>query len=107
FGPRIPVSSAKLRARPEPPSPHRIDGESRCRRGQRRDGILLRATPEERPRPQAMADSRRAADRDHHLDREDLPPTTPTGPPGPIDPHRVRDHHEPDRQPGGLTPADT
>src|SRR5699024_907013 len=70
-------------------------------------GILLRPAPEERPGPQALADSRRAADRDHHLDRTHLPPSSPTGSPGPIDPHRVRDHHEPDRQPGGLTPADT
>lgn len=33
--------------------------------------------------------------------------TPPTSPTGPIDPHRLRDHHEPDRQPGGITPADT
>ncbi len=70
---------AKLRARPELPSPHRIDGESGCRRAQLRDGVLLRSAAEERPGPQEVADSRRAADRDHHLDRADLlPPTPPT-----------------------------
>src|SRR5699024_9427945 len=73
-------------------------------RGQRRDGVLLRASPEERPGSQALEDPRRAADRHHHLDREDLPPTTPAGPPGSIDPHRIRDHHEPRRGTRGLRP---
>src|SRR5690606_34398556 len=48
-----------------------------------------------------------APDRDHHLDRADLSPPPPAGQSGPIDLHRVRDHHEPDRQPGGLNPAVT
>lgn len=43
---------------------------------------------------------------DHHLDRTHLPPSSPAGSPGSIDPDRVRDHYEPDCQYGGLTPAD-
>lgn len=40
--------------------------------------------------------------RHHHLDRTHLPPTTTTGPPRPIDPCRIRDHHDP-RRTGGVT----
>src|SRR5699024_477547 len=80
------------------------DGASRCRWRQRRDGVLLFAAPEERPGPQALADPRGAPDRDHYLDRADLSPPPQAGPPGPIDPHRIRDHHEPGREPRGLTP---
>src|SRR5690625_2935 len=92
------------RIQAEPSSPHRIDGPGRCRRRQRRDGIILRTAPEERAGPEAVADPRRAADRDHHLDREDLSPTPSAGSAGPVDPHRIRDHHEPGREPRGLTP---
>src|SRR5699024_5667452 len=94
----------EVRARSEPSPPHRIDGASRCRWRQRRDGVLLFAAPEERPGPQALADPRGAPDRDHYLDRADLSPPPQAGPPGPIDPHRIRDHHEPGREPRGLTP---
>src|SRR5690625_7481827 len=58
---------------------------------------------EERPGPTPLADPRGAADRDHHLDREDLSPSAPAGSPGSIDPHRIRHHHEPGRT-RGLTP---
>src|SRR5699024_10788901 len=112
---RISVQVTKIRTRPEPSSPRRVDGPGRCRRRQRREGIVLRAAPEERPGPQAPADPRRAPHRDHHWghlplageDREDLSPTPPAGSPGPIDPHRIRDHHEPGRGPRGLTPTVT
>ncbi len=57
----------------------------RCRR-QRREGVLLRAAAEERPEPQTVAHSRGAPDRDHHLDRTNLPPPPPAGQPGPVDP---------------------
>ena len=50
---------------------------------------------EERPRSAHLDDSRRAANRDRHLDRTHLPPPTTTEPPRPIDPHRIRDHHDP------------
>ena len=46
---------------------------------------------------------RRAADRDRHLDRTDLPPPPPAGRPRPIDPHRVRDHHDHTSRSGCLT----
>ena len=57
-----------------PPRHGRIDGESRCRRRQRGHGELLRAAAEERPRPPCLGHPPGAADRDRHLDREDLPP---------------------------------
>src|SRR5699024_10676255 len=68
------------------------------------DGVLLRTAPEERPGPEAVADPRRAPDRDRHLDRTQVSPPPSTGPSGSIDPHRIRDHHEPGREPRGLTP---
>ena len=49
---------------------------------------------EERPRPPHLGHPRGAADRDRDLDRADLPPPPPTGRSRPIDPHRVRDHHD-------------
>ncbi|NYJ66189.1 transposase InsO family protein [Pseudoclavibacter chungangensis] len=57
----------------------------------------------ERPRPPLLDHTRTAADRDSDLDRADLPPPTPSSPPGPFDAHRVRDHHEHDRRTGGVT----
>jgi putative transposase len=48
-----------------------------------------------------------AADRDRHLDRAHLPPTPASETPGPIDPRRVRDHHDPSRSPGCINPAVT
>ena len=54
-----------------------------------------RAAPDQTapPGPPPLGHPTAVADRDHHLDRTDLPPTTPTSPPRPIDPHGVRDHH--------------
>ena len=46
--------------------------------GQRRDGVLPRAVTEERPRPAPLAHTRRAALRDHPLDRTHLQPPPPT-----------------------------
>ena len=78
------------------PSRHgRIDGPSRLRRRQRRDGIILLTPAEERLGPARLGDPRRAAHRDRHLDRTHLPPPPTPDPPRPIDPHRIRDHHDP------------
>src|SRR5699024_4520446 len=104
FGPRIAVPVAEVRARAEPSPPHRLNGKGRRRRRQCGDGVLLRTAPEERPGPEAVADPRRAPDRDRHLDRTQVSPPPSTGPSGSIDPHRIRDHHEPGREPRGLTP---
>src|SRR5690606_22129268 len=49
-----------------------------------------------------MGHTRRAPHRDRDLDRTHLPPTPQTSPPRPLDPHRIRNHHEPHRHPGGL-----
>jgi putative transposase len=38
---------------------------------------------------------RRPAHRDHHLDQTHLPPPPTPSPSRPIDPHRIRDHHDP------------
>ena len=38
---------------------------------------------------------RRTPHRDRHLDRTDLPPPPTTTRPRPVDPHRIRDHHDP------------
>jgi hypothetical protein len=78
-------------------------GPGRLRLRQRRNGELLQPAPEQRPQPPNLRHPRAAADRHRHLDRTHLPPTPPTSHTRPIDPHRVRDHHEPDRRPGGLT----
>ncbi len=64
---------------------------------------LLLPAAEERPRPPPLGHPRRAADRDRHLDRTHLPPTPPASRPRPIDPHRIRDDHDHNRHPGGLT----
>ena len=55
----------------------RVDGPSRRVRRQRRDGIVLLAAAEERPRPATLGHPRRAPAHDHHLDRTDLPPPAP------------------------------
>lgn len=73
------------------------------RRRQRGDGIILRAAAAQRPRPATLEQSRATPDRDRQLDRTDLPPQTPAGPPGPFDAHRIRDHHQHSRI-SGMTP---
>ena len=83
------------------------DGPSRRGRRQRRHGIVLRAAPEERPRPSTLGRPRRSAPCDRHLDRTHLSPTAPPSPARPIDPHRVRGDHHTRRQPCGLTPHPT
>ena len=93
-GPRIAISKQEVRPRSRPSRHGRIDGPSRCCRRQRRHGELLLPAPEERPQPPALGHPRRTADRDRDLDREDLSPPPSTGRPRPIDPHRVRDHHD-------------
>src|SRR5699024_3147886 len=63
-----------------------------------------RSTAEKRPRSAPLADPRRAPHRDRALDRTHLPPASPPEPARTIDPHRIRDHHEPGRAHRGLTP---
>ena len=53
--------------------------------------------------PPLLDHARRAADRDRHLDRANLPPPSPSGTSGSFDAHRVRGHHEHDRRTGGVT----
>lgn len=57
----------------------------------------------ERPGPTPLGHSRAPTDRDRYLDRDDLPPPTATGPPRPIDAHRIRDHHDHTSRPGCVT----
>ena len=76
-----------------------------CR--QRRHGVLLQPVAEERPEPPApLADPRGTTPSDHHLDRKDLPPPTPTSPPRQTHPHRVRDP-APNRSRGLSAPTPT
>lgn len=42
-------------------------------------------------------------DRDHDLDRTDLPPATPAKPARPIDSDRIRDDHDPNGHSGRIT----
>lgn len=79
-----------------------IDGPGRVSRRQRRHGELLRAAAEERPQPPTLGDPRAAPHRDRVLDRADLPPPPTPRTPRPIDPHRVRTHHEQDRRSGSI-----
>jgi hypothetical protein len=58
---------------------------------------------EERPRPPSLGHSRRAADRDRHLDRTDLPPPPPPDRPRAVDPDRIRSHHDHTGQSGRVT----
>ena len=51
----------------------------------------------------ASGHPRRAPHRDRHLDRTHLPPPPQAGRPRPIDPHRVRDHHDHTSHTGCLT----
>src|SRR5699024_1108977 len=99
---RVPRCTVRHLAHPAPP--RGLDAKGRRRRRQCGDGVLLPTAPEERPGPEAVADPRRAPDRDRHLDRTQVSPPPSTGPSGSIDPHRIRDHHEPGREPRGLTP---
>ena len=102
-GSRIAISQPEVRPRSQPPRHGRIHGQSRRRRRQRSHGELLQSAPEERPQPAALGHPRGPPDRDRDLDRTDLPPPPQTGLPGPIDPHRVRDHHDRTGHSGRVT----
>lgn len=65
--------------------------------------ILLRPAPEQRPESAPLAHPPRPPHRDRDLDRTDLPPPPTTSPPGTLDPHRVRDHHDHTGRPSRLT----
>ncbi|MCW2849437.1 MAG: transposase [Marmoricola sp.] len=56
-----------------------------------------------RPGPTHLDNPRGTADRDRHLDREDLPPTPSSVRTRPVDPGRIRADHDTNRHPGGLT----
>ena len=85
-----PVSLSEIPSRPQGQRPHRLDGSGVLGRRQRRDGVLLLLTPEERPQPSPLEDPQRARLRDHLLDRAHLqPPTSPTWP-WPTQPRRIR-----------------
>src|SRR5690606_25398422 len=98
-----PVSKPEVPTRSGPSPPGRIDGPSRRRGRQRRHGELLQPAAEERAQPPHLDHPRRTADRDRHLDRTDLPPATPASLSRPIDPDRVRGHHEHASRPGCVT----
>ncbi|MBC9712732.1 DDE-type integrase/transposase/recombinase [Streptomyces sp. TRM66268-LWL] len=103
-GSRIAISVPEIRLRPDPKRPGRLDGPGRCSRRQRGHGELLRAAAEERPGPSSPVRPTGIAERDRDLDRTHLPPP-PT--PDPIDPRRVRDHHDPTRSTRSMHPAVT
>jgi hypothetical protein len=96
-----PISLERLRPHPGQQRPGRLDGPGRRLRRQRRNGVLLRASAEERARPAALGHPRGAPAGDHHLDRAHLPPPTPATPPRTAHPGRVRDTHP--RRSRGLT----
>jgi putative transposase len=72
-------------------------------RGQRGHGIVLQPAAEERAGPPPLGHARRAADRDRHLDRTDLPPPPAPGRSRTVDPHRIRSNHDHTGQPGRIT----
>jgi transposase InsO family protein len=84
-----PVPVQRLRPHAQEQRPARLDGQSRCMRGQRRDGVVLLAAAKERPGPPTLDDQRRTAAGDHHLDRTHLPPPTPATTPRQAHPDRV------------------
>ena len=61
---------------------------------QRGDGVLLQPAAEERLGPPTLGHPRAVAHCHRHLDRTHLPPPTPAGRPGPVDPRRVRSNHD-------------
>src|SRR6476660_3912626 len=101
--PRVPISIQEIRPRPAPPRHGRLHGQGRRRRRQRRHGIVLRPAAEQRPQPRALDQPRPTADRDRDLYRTDLPPPQTSTPPRPVDPHRVRNHHDPNGPSGRVT----
>ncbi len=91
---RVSVQVKEIRARAEPLLDGRLDVSRRRRRRQRRHGELLQPAPEERPGPPPLGHPRRVTYRDRHLDRTHLPPAPPPGCPRPVDPDRIRSHHD-------------
>ena len=83
----------KFRACPDPPPHGRIDGTESAPPATTPPWRASSPAAEERPQPPLLDHPRAAADRDRDLDRTDLPPPPPTGPPRPFDAHRVRNHH--------------
>jgi putative transposase len=81
----------------------RLDGPGRFSGRQRRHGELLLAPAEERPGPPPLGHPRPAADRDRHMDRKDLSPPAPPGSTRPIDPNRIRYHHDRTGRSGRVT----
>ena len=102
-GQRVAISKPEIRSRPQPPRHGRIHGPRRSSGRQRSHGIVLLAAPEERPRSPFLGHPRRPADRDRDLDRTDLPPPPTTSRARPIDPDRVRSHHDHASQSGCVT----
>ena len=76
--PRQPVPVPRLHPNTATPPAARIDGPRRRLRRQRRHGIVLRPAAEERPQPPPLAHPPTTPAGDHHLDRNHLPPTTPS-----------------------------
>src|SRR5690606_5286207 len=85
-----------------PPRTGRLDGPSRRGRRQRGDGELLLHVADQRARLASLGNARRAAARNHPLDRSDLPPASPPTQVGEVDPGGVRRHHETGRRSGGI-----
>ncbi len=84
----------------------RLHGKSRVGWRRRRHGIVLRVPAEKRPQPPpSLGHPRSVADRDRHLDRTGRPQSTPTSTPRPVDPDRVRDHHDPSDSNRCLNPT--
>ena len=102
--PRIAISLPEIRPRALNRHRHgRVDGPSRRRRRQRRHGILLRAcckttSSTADPGPPARSCGSRSSPGSNG-------PTTAADAktPRPVDPHRVRDHHDHTGQSGRLT----
>lgn len=92
-----------IRPRPQPLRNGRIDGPRRSGRRQRGHGELLRATAEERARSPPLEHPRRAADRDRHLDRTDLPSTPAPSRTRAVDPDRIRSDYDHTGQSGRVT----
>ena len=70
---RQPVSFSSLRRPSQAPQDDRLDGPSRRMWRQRDDDIVFLAAPEERARPETMANTRRAPPQREHSARIDSP----------------------------------
>jgi hypothetical protein len=68
---------------------------------------VLRAPPEQRPRPPQLEDPRGPHRRDHQLDRDDQPPAPRPTRPQPHDPDRVRNSPDPSHGHRSMTTRTT